>query len=71
MSIWIAYWPSQWQAATDNETVTDMIFGVFSSRELAVEQIRGNISVEDWESFNDQFVFEEVELDKYHPIPRV
>ncbi len=71
VNLWIAYWPSQWQAATDSETVVDMIFGVFSSRETAIEKIRAKISREDWESFNDQFVFEEVELDSYHPIPHI
>jgi len=42
VNLWIAYWPSQWQASTDNETVIDMIFG-----EIAVEKIKAGISAED------------------------
>jgi hypothetical protein len=68
---WIAYWPSQWQAATDTETVIDLIFGVFTSKENAVEKVRASISPEEWESYNDQFVYEKLELDQYHPIPHV
>ncbi|HXQ93526.1 MAG TPA: hypothetical protein VN739_11020 [Nitrososphaerales archaeon] len=71
VNLWIAYWPSQWQAATDNETIIDMIFGIFSSREIAIDKIKASISEEEWESFNDQFVFEKVELDSYHPIPHI
>ena len=71
MNLWIAYWPSQWQAATDTETVIDMIFGIFSSREIAIEKIKAEISRQDWDSFNDQFVFEEVERDSCHSIPHV
>jgi len=48
-----------------------VIFGVFSSREKALEKIKGNISTEDWESFNDQFVLEEIELDSFHAIPHI
>jgi hypothetical protein len=69
--LWIAYWPSQWRAATDTETVVDLIFGIFTSRDKAVEAVRAGISPEEWEEYNDQFVYEEVELDKYHPIPHV
>lgn len=69
--VWIAYWPSQWQAATDTETVIDLVFGVFTSREKAVEAVRAGVPPEEWESYNDQFVFEEIELDKYHSIPHV
>ena len=69
--LWIAYWPSQWQAATDIETVVDLIFGIFTTREKAVEAVRAGISPEEWEAYSYQFVFEEVELDKYHPIPHV
>ena len=69
--LWIAYWPSQWQAATDIETVVDLIFGVFTSREKAIEAVRTNVSPEEWESYNDQFVYEKIELDQYHPIPHI
>ncbi len=69
--LWIAYWPSQWQAATDSETVIDLIFGIFTSREKAVEAVRAGVSLDEWESYNDQFVFEEIEPDSYHPIPHV
>jgi len=69
--LWIAYWPSQWQAATDIETVVDLIFGVFTSREKAIEAVRTNLSPEEWESYNDQFVYEKIELDQYHPIPHI
>jgi len=69
--LWIAYWPSQWQAATDIETVVDLIFGVFTSKEKAIEAVRTNLSPEEWESYNDQFVYEKIELDQYHPIPHI
>ena len=69
--LWIAYWPSQWQAATDTETVIDLIFGIFSSRELAVKTVKAGISRREWESYGNQFVYEEIELDKYNPIPHV
>jgi hypothetical protein len=69
--LWIAYWPSQWQAATDTETVIDLIFGVFSSKENAMEKVRASISPEEWKTYNDQFVYEKIELDRYHPIPHV
>jgi hypothetical protein len=69
--LWIAYWPSQWQAATDTETVIDLIFGVFTSKEKAIQEIKGGISPEEWETYNDQFVYEKMTLDQYHPIPHV
>jgi hypothetical protein len=69
--LWIAYWPSQWQAATDTETVVDLIFGVFTSKEKAMEAVRKNVSPEEWDSYNDQFVYEKTELDQYHPIPHI
>jgi hypothetical protein len=69
--LWIAYWPSQWQAATDDETVIDLIFGVFTSKEKALEAVRAGISVEEWDSYNEEFVYEELELDKYNPIPHI
>ena len=69
--MWIAYWPSQWQAATDTETVIDVIFGIFSSREKAVEVVKASISPEEWDSYNSEFVFQELELDSYHPIPHI
>jgi hypothetical protein len=69
--LWIAYWPSQWQAATETETVVDFIFGIFSSRESAISAVRSYVSKEEWELYNDQFVYEELELDRLHPIPHV
>jgi hypothetical protein len=69
--LWIAYWPSQWQAATDSETVIDLIFGIFSSRDLAVDAVKSGVSRKEWESYSDQFVYEEIELDKFSPIPHL
>ena len=69
--LWIAYWPSQWQAATDTETVIDLIFGVFTSKEKAIQEVRAGISPEEWETYNDQFVYEKIILDQYHPIPHI
>ncbi len=69
--LWIAYWPSQWRAATDTETVIDLIFGVFSSKERAIQEVRAGVSQEEWESYTDQFVYERIELDQYHPIPHI
>jgi len=69
--LWIAYWPSQWQAATDSETVIDLIFGIFTCKEKAVEAIKASISEEEWESYNDQFLYEEIEPDRYYPIPHI
>jgi hypothetical protein len=67
----LAYWPSQWQAATSNETVIDLIFGVFSSEEIARRTIRESMSGDEWEEFRSQFVYEELNLDDYHPIPHL
>jgi hypothetical protein len=69
--LWIAYWPSQWQAATDSETVIDVVFGIFSSREKAEEAVRAGVSEEEWDAYHDQFVYEEMEPDSYHPIPHI
>jgi hypothetical protein len=71
MKIWIAFWPSQWQAATDNETVIDLIFGTFTSHDKAVETVKRSMTPKEWEEYHDQFVYEQVELDEYHPIPHV
>lgn len=70
MKLCIAYWPSQWQAATTDETVIDLVFGIFSSHEKAIEVVKENLDKE-WESYSDQFIFEELEVDQYHPIPHV
>ena len=67
--LWIAYWPSQWQAATDEETVIDLFFGVFSSKESAVAEIKSGVTKEEWDLYGDEFVYEEVELDRYHQVP--
>jgi len=69
--LFIAYWPSQWQAATTEETVVDMVFGVFTSRGKAVETVKSSISSEDWNEYKDEFVYEELDVDTYHPIPHV
>jgi hypothetical protein len=69
--VWIAYWPSQWQAATDVETIVDLIFGIFSTRENAVNAVRAGLSPAEWETYNEEFVYEEIELDKYHPVPHI
>ncbi|MDG6921784.1 MAG: hypothetical protein JRN67_00650 [Nitrososphaerota archaeon] len=71
MKLCIAYWPSQWQAATSEETVVDMIFGVFSSRTKAEEKVKDSMTLSEWETYRDQFAFEDLELDQYHPIPHI
>ena len=67
----LAYWPSQWQAVTSDETVVDLIFGVFSSRAKAMEAVSTSMRSDEWKEYKDQFVYEELELDEYHPIPHV
>jgi hypothetical protein len=49
--------------------VVDLISGIFTSKERAIEMVRKNLSPEEWETYNDQFVYEKLELDQYHPIP--
>jgi hypothetical protein len=71
MKVWLAFWPSQWQAATDNETVIDLVFGVYSTRDMAVESVRGSMTLDEWEAYHEEFVYEELEVDEYHPIPHV
>ncbi len=71
MKLYLAYWPSQWQSATTDETVVDLIFGVFNSRETAQKVVSNAMSSKEWEEYKDEFVYEEVEVDKYHPIPHV
>ena len=67
----LAYWPSQWQAVTSDETVVDLIFGVFRSRAKAMEAVSTSMRSDEWKEYKDQFVYEELELDEYHPIPHV
>jgi hypothetical protein len=69
--LWIAYWPSQSRAATDNETVINLFFGVFTSKQKAIESVKAGVLVEEWESFHDQFLYEKIEPDRYNPISRV
>ena len=71
LKIVLAYWPSLWQAVTSDETVVDLIFGVFSSRAKAIEIVSTSIRKDEWEEYKDQFVYEELELDEYHPIPNL
>ena len=71
LKICLAYWPSQWQSATTEETVVDLIFGVFSSREEAVEVVSSGMARKEWEEYKDQFVYEELIVDQYHPIPHI
>lgn len=71
MKVVLAYWPSQWQAATDVQPVIDLVFGVFSSKEKALKEIRGNLKDGEWEEYKDQFVYSELEIDLYQPIPNL
>ena len=71
MKICIAYWPSQWQAATTDETVIDLIFGVFTSREQAIKVVKENMTTKEWDKYSSQFVYEDLDADKYHPIPHI
>ena len=71
MKLILAYWPSQWQAATDDQPVIDLVFGVFSSKEKAVKEISGNLQKSEWEEYNDQFVYSELEIDHYQPTPKL
>jgi hypothetical protein len=71
VKVWLAFWPSQWQAATDAETVIDLVFGVYSTREKAIESVRESMDLDEWEAYHDEFEYEEIELDGYHPIPHV
>lgn len=71
MKIVLAYWPSQWQAATDDQPVIDVVFGVFASKEKAVDEIRKNLERSEWEEYNGQFVYTELNLDQYWPIPKL
>ena len=71
MKVCLAYWPCQWQSATTDETVMDLIVGVFSSREKAVEVLSSEMSRKEWEEYKDQFVNEELNIDEYHPIPHI
>ncbi len=59
MKFCIAYWPSQWQAATTDETVIDLIFGVFTSREQAIKVVKENMTTKEWDKYSSQFVYEE------------
>jgi hypothetical protein len=47
------------------------MFGVYSSREKAVEVVKRNLGVKEWNKYSDQFVYEDLEVDEYHPIPHV
>ena len=49
----------------------DLIVGVFSSREKAVEVLSSEMSRKEWEEYKDQFVNEELNIDEYHPIPHI
>jgi hypothetical protein len=71
LKIILAYWPSQWQAATSEETVIDVVFGVFSSREKAIDAISKNVHRDEWEEYKDQFVYETLEVDAYQPVPHL
>ncbi len=71
MNVVLAYWPSQWQAATENQPVIDLVFGVFSSKEKAIDVISRNLEEDEWEEYNDQFVYAEIELDQYRPMPKL
>ena len=71
MKIVLAYWPSQWQAATEEQSAIDLVFGVFSSKEKAVDVISKNLERSEWEEYNDQFVYAELDLDQYRPIPKL
>lgn len=71
MKVILAYWPSLWQAATENEKVVDLIFGVFSSKEKALQAVSNSLTKEEWEEYNGEFVYEELNVDQYHPIPDV
>lgn len=71
MKIVLAYWPSQWQAATDDQPVIDVVFGVFASKERAVAEISKNLERSEWEEYNDQFVYAELDFDHYGPIPKL
>lgn len=71
MKVILAYWPSQWQAATEDQPVIDLVFGIFSSREKAIEAITSNLDKKEWDEYNDQFLYTELELDQYRPIPKL
>lgn len=71
MKIVLAYWPSQWQAATEDQPVIDLVFGVFSSKEKAIEVISKCLDKDEWEEYSDQFVYSELELDQYRPMPKL
>ena len=71
VKLWLAYWPSQWQSATDEESVIDCIFGVFTSRENAEAILKARIAPKKWEGFHDEFVFEELNTDECHPVPHI
>jgi hypothetical protein len=71
LKLCIAYWPSQWRAATAEETVIDLIFGVFSSRKEAIKVVKENTSPKEWKEYGGEFVYEDLDVDKYHPIPHI
>lgn len=71
MKLFLAYWSSPWQAATSDEPVIDLIFGVITSRAKAESVVSKSMSKEEWEEYKDEFVYEEVEVDAYHPIPKM
>ena len=71
MKVVLAFWPSQWQAATEEQSVIDLVFGVFSSKEKAVDVISKNLERSEWEEYNDQFVYAEIDLDQYRTIPKL
>ena len=71
MKVYLAYWPSQWQAATDEETVINMVFGVFSSMEKAREVVQSSLEAAEWEEFGEEIRYEAMELDRAHSIPHV
>lgn len=71
MKVILAYWPSQWQAATEDQPVIDLVFGIFSSKEKAIERISNNLEKKDWAEYNDQFVYAELDIDQYMPIPKL